>query len=242
MPATSKVIQFGAVSGMSESRLEDEAMLGQLLGPALGVRRAKKLARLLIDRFQTLQEAIAAPGHLLMEIPGIDHIIVQYLQCIMATAQSIARRRIKSDRPLIDCWSDLIDYCHAQMAYETKEQMRILYLDKRNRLIIDEVHHTGTIDHTWIYSREVIKRALELGSTALILVHNHPSGDPSPSSADVSSTLQLQDSAKPLGITVHDHLIIAKSGHTSLTTQSLLRGARTQQQTDRFANLKLAKF
>ena len=120
------------------------------------------------------------------------------------------------DKQVLASWSAVIDYCHAAMAYEDREQFRILFLDKRNQLIADEVQQTGTVDHTPVYPREVIKRALEHGATAIILVHNHPSGDPSPSSADVQMTRQINDIAKPLNITVHDHIIIGRSGHASL--------------------------
>ena len=110
----------------------------------------------------------------------------------------------------------MIDYCHSQMAFESIEHFRVLFLDKKNRLIADEVQQTGTVDHTPVYPREVIKRSLELSATALILVHNHPSGDPAPSAADIRMTKEIADVAKPLGIVLHDHIIIGKSGHASL--------------------------
>ena len=124
--------------------------------------------------------------------------------------------------PILSSWAALIDYCRSQMAFEDIEQFRILFLDKKNRLIADEVQQKGTVDHTPVYPREVIKRTLELSATALILVHNHPSGDPSPSTADVQMTRQINDIAKPLGITVHDHIIIGKSGHVSMKALRLI--------------------
>ncbi|MCF3642103.1 DNA repair protein RadC, partial [Rhizobium sp. TRM95111] len=132
---------------------------------------------------------------------------------------AVAQRTLKSElrnKQVLGSWSAVIDYCHAAMAHEAREQFRILFLDKRNVLIADEVQGRGTVDHTPVYPREVVKRALELSATALILVHNHPSGDPTPSRADIDMTRTIIDTAKPLGITVHDHIIIGKDGHASL--------------------------
>jgi DNA repair protein RadC len=119
-------------------------------------------------------------------------------------------------RPVLSSWSAVIDYCRAAMAFAEKEQFRLLFLDKRNALIADEVQQSGTVDHTPVYPREVVKRALELSASALILVHNHPSGDPSPSAADIKMTKEIAEVAKPLGITVHDHIIVGREGHASL--------------------------
>jgi len=125
-------------------------------------------------------------------------------------------------RTLLSSWNDVIDYCRTAMAFADKEQFRILFLDKRNQLISDEVQQTGTVDHTPVYPREVIKRALELSATAIILVHNHPSGDPTPSSADIQMTKAIIDIAAPLGISVHDHIIVGKNGHASLKGMRLI--------------------
>ena len=119
-------------------------------------------------------------------------------------------------RPVLASWSAVIDYCRAAMAFSEKEQFRLLFLDKRNALIADEVQQSGTVDHTPVYPREVVKRALELSASALILVHNHPSGDPSPSAADVKMTKEIAEVAKPLGIVIHDHIIVGRDGHASL--------------------------
>jgi DNA repair protein RadC len=116
----------------------------------------------------------------------------------------------------------VLDYCRSSMAFADKEQFRILFLDKRNQLIADEVQQTGTVDHTPVYPREVIKRALELSATAVILVHNHPSGDPTPSRADIQMTQSIIEVARPLGIAVHDHIIVGKDGHTSFKTSKLI--------------------
>ena len=121
-----------------------------------------------------------------------------------------------SARQVLSSWAEVITYCRAAMAFEPREQFRILFLDKKNLLIADEVQQTGTVDHTPVYPREVVRRALELSATAIILVHNHPSGDPTPSRADIDMTRTIIDTAKPLGITVHDHIIIGRDGHTSM--------------------------
>jgi len=122
----------------------------------------------------------------------------------------------------LSSWDDVIDYCRAGMAFADREQFRLLFLDKRNQLISDEVQQTGTVDHTPVYPREVIKRALELSAAALILVHNHPSGDPTPSQADIQMTKAIVDIATPLGISVHDHIIVGKNGHASLKGMKLI--------------------
>ena len=132
-----------------------------------------------------------------------------------------------SKRTVLSSWSAVIDYCRAAMAFSEKEQLRILFLDKKNGLIADEVQQSGTVDHTPVYVREVVKRALEISATAIILVHNHPSGDPTPSSADVRMTREIVDAARPLGISVHDHIIVGRDGHASLKGLKLiLNGAR----------------
>ena len=144
------------------------------------------------------------------------------LKVIQAVAQRFARDQVSREQPILSSWAQLIDYCRATMAFEDIEQFRILFLDKKNRLIADEVQQAGTVDHTPVYPREVIKRTLELSATAIILVHNHPSGDPTPSSADVQMTRQINDIARPLGITLHDHIIVGRNGHASLKGMKLI--------------------
>ena len=134
---------------------------------------------------------------------------------VEAAAQRLARGEVRQ-RHVLSSWTAVLDYCRAAMAFADKEQFRILFLDKRNQLIADEVQQTGTVDHTPVYPREVVKRALELSATAVILVHNHPSGDPTPSRADIDMTKEIATVAKPLGIAVHDHIIVGKDGHASL--------------------------
>ena len=171
--------------------------------------------RPLLKRFGTFGEVLGAPERLLREVPGCGAAVARDLKIVAAATQRMLRSEV-TGRQILSSWSSVIDYCTAAMAYETKEQFRILFLDKRNVLIADEVQQTGTVDHTPVYPREVIKRALELSATALILVHNHPSGDPSPSRADIDMTKRIIDTAGPLGITVHDHVIIGKGSHASM--------------------------
>ena len=140
---------------------------------------------------------------------------------MQAAARRLARGEIKH-RHVLSSWASVLDYCRADMAFDAKERFRILFLDKGNRLIKDEVQQTGTVDHTPVYPREVVKRALELSATAVILVHNHPSGDPTPSRADIQMTQAIIEVAKPLGIAVHDHIIVGKNGHTSLKALKLI--------------------
>lgn len=202
--------------------LQDYELLELALHILLPRRDTKALAKLLLARFGSFSAVFAAAPERLAEIDGLGETTIANLKVMQAIGQRFSRDRLKSDKPILGSWSELIDYCHAQMAYENIEQFRILFLDKKNRLIADEVQQRGTVDHTPVYTREVIKRTLELSSTAIILVHNHPSGDPAPSAADVQMTRAIVDVAKPLGITVHDHIIIGKSGHASLRGLKLI--------------------
>ena len=195
--------------------IADYELLELLLFRAIPQRDVKPIAKALLAKFGSFAEVISAPPARLAEVAGIKDAAITEFKLVQAAAQRLARGAV-TKRPALSSWSAVIDYCRASMAYADKEQFRILFLDKRNQLIADEVQQTGTIDHTPVYPREVVKRALELSATAIILVHNHPSGDPSPSAADVQMTRAIVDVAKPLGITVHDHIIIGKSGHASL--------------------------
>jgi DNA repair protein RadC len=185
-------------------------------------RDTKELAKALLKRFGSFSSVLAAPAERLEEFAGLGDVTIANLKVFQAAAQRFAKDKVSSDQPILSSWTALIDYCRSAMAFEDVEQFRILFLDKKNRLIADEVQQVGTVDHTPVYPREVIKRSLELSATALILVHNHPSGDPSPSSADVQMTRQINEIAKPLGIAVHDHIIIGKSGHVSMKGLKLL--------------------
>lgn len=195
--------------------IADYELLELILFRSIPRRDTKPIAKDLLARFGTVAEVLAAPSNRLTEVSGIGASVALDLKLIQAAAQRITKDTIKK-RTVLSSWSQLLEYCHTAMAYEEKEQFRILFLDKKNQLIADEVQQTGTVDHTPVYPREVVKRALELSSTAVILLHNHPSGDPSPSQADILMTQKIIEAAKPLGILVHDHVIIGKEGHASL--------------------------
>jgi DNA repair protein RadC len=198
-----------------ESALADYEILELLLFRLIPRRDTKPIAKALLARFGTLAGVIGAPPGLLQEVKGVGETVALDLKLIASVAQRMLKSELRG-KQVLSSWSSVIDYCHAAMAYETTEQFRILFLDKRNVLIADEIQGRGTVDHTPVYPREVVKRALELSATAIILVHNHPSGDPTPSRADIDMTRTIVDTAKPLGITVHDHIIIGKDGHASL--------------------------
>ena len=201
--------------------LPDYELLEMVLFRAIPRRDTKPLAKALIAHFGSFNEVITAPVDRLTEVTGVSEGVATELKLIQAAALRLAKSAVM-DRPAISSWSALVDYCSAAMAYETTEQFRVLFLDRKNVLIADEIQSRGTIDHTPVYPREVIKRALELGASAIILVHNHPSGDPSPSRADVEMTKKIEDAAKPLGVAVHDHLVIGKGQHASLRQLGLL--------------------
>ncbi|MFG1371902.1 DNA repair protein RadC [Xanthobacter oligotrophicus] len=195
--------------------LADYELLELVLFRAVPRRDVKPLAKALVDRFGSFAEVVAAPVPLLAEVPGVKDAIITELKVVEAAAQRLAKGQVKR-RPVLSSWSSVIDYCRTAMAYADREQVRVLFLDKRNQLIADEVLQTGTVDHAPVYPREVVKRALEVSASAIILCHNHPSGDPTPSRADIDMTRRIIDVAKPLGIEVHDHIIVGKDGHASL--------------------------
>jgi DNA repair protein RadC len=195
--------------------VRDYELLELVLFRAIPQRDVKPLAKALIARFGSFAEVIAAPAERLREIKGLGDAAIGEFKIVQAAASQFARGRTKK-RPALSSWTSVLDYCRTAQAFSDKEQFRILFLDKRNQLIADEVQQTGTIDHTPVYPREVVKRALELSATAIILVHNHPSGDPTPSHADIEMTKAIVEIAKPLGIAVHDHIIVGKDGHASL--------------------------
>jgi DNA repair protein RadC len=201
--------------------LSDYELLELVLFAAQPRRDMKPLAKTLLKAFGSFAEVIHAPETRLREVDGIGDTTVNHLRLIAAAAHRVAKGELKQ-RARLSSWEDVIDYCRTSMAFADKEQFRLLFLDKRNQLIADEVQQTGTVDHTPVYPREVIKRALELSATALILVHNHPSGDPSPSQADIQMTKVIVEIAKPLGIAVHDHIIVGRNGHASLKGMRLI--------------------
>jgi DNA repair protein RadC len=195
--------------------LADYELLELILFRAIPQRDVKPLAKELLEKFGSFAEVVAAPSTRLAETKGLGEAAITELKIVHAAASRLARGVVRK-RPALSSWASVLDYCRTAQAFAEKEQFRILFLDKRNQLIADEVLGTGTVDHTPVYPREVVKRALELSATAVILVHNHPSGDPTPSHADIEMTKAIIDVAKPLGISVHDHIIVGKDGHTSL--------------------------
>jgi DNA repair protein RadC len=201
--------------------LSDYELLELVLFRALPRRDVKPLAKALIAKFGSFAETIAAPPQRLAEVEGLGATTITDLKVIEAAARRLAHGEVKR-RPMLSSWSSVLNYCRAAMAFADREQFRVLFLDKRNQLIADEVQQVGTVDHTPVYPREVVKRALELSATAVILVHNHPSGDPTPSRADIQMTQQIVEVAKPLGIAVHDHIIVGKGGHASLKGMRLI--------------------
>ncbi|MCG8447557.1 MAG: DNA repair protein RadC [Hyphomicrobiales bacterium] len=200
--------------------LPDYELLELLLFRAIPRRDTKPIAKALIERFGSFTEVLGAPAERLREVPGIGDAVVTELKLMEAAAQRYARGQV-NERQVLSSWDAVLDYCRASMAFDTREQFRILFLDKRNGLIADEVQQTGTVDHTPVYPREVVKRALEHSASAIILVHNHPSGDPTPSRADIEMTKVIAGIAKPLGIALHDHIIVGRQGHTSFRAEKL---------------------
>ena len=204
-----------------DAALADYEMLELLLFRLIPRRDTKPIAKALLARFGTLGGVFGAPVSLLKEVKGVGDAVALELKLVASVAQRMLRSEL-TGKPVLSSWKSLIDYCHTAMAHEAREQFRLLFLDRRNALIADEVQGLGTVDHTPVYPREVVKRALELSATAVILVHNHPSGDPTPSRADIDMTKTIIDTAKPLGITVHDHVIIGKNGHVSFRALRLI--------------------
>jgi DNA repair protein RadC len=199
----------------------DYELLEMILFRAFPRIDTKPIAKRLLAQFGSFAEVIAAPPERLKEIEGVGDRAVQELKLIKTAAERLTKGQIQV-RPALSSWSGVLDYLRLAQGFEAREHFRILFLDKKNHLIADEVQGRGTVDHTPVYVREVVKRALELSATAIILVHNHPSGDPTPSRADVDVTKQIIDAAKPLGVTVHDHIIVGRSGHASLKALRLI--------------------
>lgn len=201
--------------------LPDYELLELVLFRAIARRDTKHLAKELIARFGSFAEVVNAPEHRLKEVKDVGDAVVTELKLIRAAAVRLIKAQI-IERPILSSWHQVLDYVKAVQAYEHREVFRILFLDKKNRLLGDEVQGEGTVDHTPVYVREVVKRALERSATALILVHNHPSGDPTPSRADIDMTRLILEAARPLGVSVHDHIIVGREGHTSLRALKLI--------------------
>ena len=203
------------------SALADYELLELLLFRSIARADTKAAAKALIARFGSFAEVLGAPEPLLREVKGVGEIAALDIKAIAEAARRMTRGEIAA-RPVLTSWSQVVDYCRTAMAFEPREQFRILFLDKKNMLIADEVQQTGTVDHTPVYPREVVRRALELSATAIVLVHNHPSGDPAPSRADIEMTKTIIEIAGPLGIAVHDHIIVGRNGHASLKGMQLI--------------------
>lgn len=201
--------------------LPDYELLELVLFRSIPRRDVKKLAKDLISRFGSFAEVVGAPIELLKSVEGVGESTALDIKIVEEAARRQAKGAVR-ELTTLSSWAALLDYCRVAMAFNDREEFRVLYLDKKNKVLADEVHQVGTIDHTPVYPREVVRRALELSATALILVHNHPSGDPAPSQADIKMTKQIVEIAAPLGITVHEHLIIGRNGHASFKAQGLL--------------------
>jgi DNA repair protein RadC len=201
--------------------LPDYELMELLLYRAIPRRDIKPLAKMILEKFGSFAEAISASETRLAEIPGLGAAAIAEIKLIRAAALRFLESELRS-RPLLSSWDKVVGYCRAAMAFEPREEFRILFLDNRNRLLANEVQGRGTINHTPVYVREVVRRALELSAMSIILVHNHPSGDPTPSRADIDITKQIIEAAAPLGISVHDHLIVGRDGHLSLRASGLV--------------------
>ena len=201
--------------------LPDYEVMELLLASVIPRRDVKPLAKQLIDEFGGFAEALAAPSSVLARIKGVSAATATYLKVVEHAAQRMLQLKVLN-RPVLSGWDTLLDYCTAKMGRLPVEQFRLLFLDRKNVLIADELQQEGTIDHTPLYPREVLRRALELHASAIIMVHNHPSGDPTPSKADIEMTRAVRDALRAVGIALHDHLVIGRKGHTSFKSVGLL--------------------
>ena len=206
---------------VSEEMVSDEDLLALLLSYSNSRADSRKLAMQLIKRFETFGKAVNARTAQIVGAADIQPEILSFLRVVSAAGTRLAREEI-SHRPILDAWDKLIKYLRTTMAHQMVEQFRVLFLDRRNVLIADEVQHRGTIDHTPVYPREVAKRALELDASAIVMVHNHPSNHPTPSKPDIEMTRTIRDTLQRLGIVLHDHIIVSRSGHSSLRAMGVL--------------------
>jgi DNA repair protein RadC len=201
--------------------LLDHELLEMVLFLALPRQDTKPLAKALIARFGSFAAAITAPAEDLRQVEGAGPAVIAALKTVQGAALRLLRAEVK-DRPVLNNWQRLTDYLSATLSRERIEQFRVLFLDTKNRLIADEAQARGTVNHTPVYPREVAKRCLELQATAIILVHNHPSGDPTPSRADIEMTEEIKAACATLGVVVHDHLIVGNGRHLSFRREGLL--------------------
>ncbi len=201
--------------------MPDYELMELILFRAIPRRDTKPLAKAIIHKFGSFAEAISASEERLAEVDGLGEAAITEIKLVRAAALRMMQGELRK-RPLLSSWDKVVEYCRAAMAHEPREEFRILFLDNRNRLLADEVQGRGTVNHTPVYVREVVKRALELSASSIILVHNHPSGDPTPSRADIDITKQIIEAAMKLEIAVHDHLIVGRDGHLSLRSAGLV--------------------
>jgi len=201
--------------------MPDYELLELVLFRAIPRRDVKPLARALLEQFGDFNGVLSAPPERLAQVSGVGEAVICELKVIEAAAHRLSRARVMQ-RQVISSWDALLDYCHTSMAHRETEQFRVFFLDRKNVLIADEEQAKGTVDHVPVYPREVVKRALHLNASALILVHNHPSGDPTPSQADIAMTAQVSAAAEALGLTLHDHIIIGKSCELSFRAEGYL--------------------
>ncbi|WP_425093797.1 RadC family protein [Tropicimonas sp. S265A] len=201
--------------------LPDYELLELVLFRAIPRQDVKPLARKLLDGFGDFNHVISAPIARLRATDGVGDAVITELKIVEAAAHRMAKGRVLN-RPVVSSWDALLDYCQTALAHQETEHFRVLYLDNKNVLIADEPQAKGTVNHVPVYPREVAKRALELNASALILVHNHPSGDPTPSEQDITMTYSIRDATEVLGITLHDHLVIGKSRQVSFRAQGYL--------------------
>ena len=205
-----------------DTALADHELLELILFYAIPRRDTKGLAKTLLAAFGSLSGVLSARADDLAAISGLSENSAALLKAVHAAASRMGQKSILN-QPVLSNWEQLIAYCHVAMSHTAQEQLRVLFLDKKNKLIADEVQQEGTVDHTPAYPREIIKRALNLGASAIILVHNHPSGDPKPSRADMQLTDVVAEAGEMMGVKLHDHVIIAKSDHYSFRAEGLLK-------------------
>lgn len=204
-----------------DGSMQDYELLELLLFMAIPRRDVKPLAKELLETFGSLSALMSAPHGTLSQVDGMSQNAATAIKAVMAITGRMMKQELM-EKPLLNNWTRLMDYCHMGMDHETKEHFRILFLNKKNFLIEDEIQASGTVDHTPAYPREIVKRALELGATAMILMHNHPSGDPTPSDADIKMTEMIINAARPFCITVHDHIVITRGKHFSFKQEGLI--------------------
>lgn len=201
--------------------MPDYELLEMVLFAAIPRGDVKPLAKRILKRFGSFADAIAAPSDVLSEIEGMGEASVAALKVVETAAQRLGQESVLN-QPILSSWDRLIEYCQMRLGRAEREHFRVLFLNRKNVLIADEEQQRGTIDHTPVYPREVVKRALQLGASAIIMLHNHPSGDPEPSKGDIDMTREIRDTSERLGIQLHDHVIVSRGGHRSFKSMGLL--------------------